>query len=205
MSSACDTCDAPRASLKCDHCHLFRFCSEECSNELAEEHHAVCYDAKSCDMEYLGSLLDAIGLDPMASNHEDAHECIAEHLATHDFTPAALELIERRVKRVRKPKKPRKSRTKTVNKAKRKARVQTRRANRRPRRQRGTPKSTVTVVRPTRVAPPPQQKVVVVQPYGRQPMVVPPSSTTTVVVAPKSVPTRGNQRVVTPQEADDSE
>lgn len=80
----CSTCGAPTAPLVCSVCEDFAFCSYECSDEIAAEHHLVCYDKEL----HVEPLLVALGL-PL-SGGVDAIEAYLEH---SDLTPAALEAI----------------------------------------------------------------------------------------------------------------
>ena len=46
----CHVCSSPEVRFKCGMCGAWEFCSEQCAHDVAQEHLAVCYDAKSDDL-----------------------------------------------------------------------------------------------------------------------------------------------------------
>lgn len=127
----CDNCDNPTITLSCAHCNDFYFCSNECSDALAKEHHAVCYNTLHDDVDHLNTLMLLCGL-PMIEHEVEtendftrlAHEAIEEYLIENDFTLEALQFIEAGAFHPRRPsRRPRIKKPKKVKKPKKKKKV----------------------------------------------------------------------------------
>ena len=80
--------------LECGKCQSFRFCDQQCSDAIAEDHKRVCYNVHSTDPHYLNRQLDAISIDEEYSELDELQDILEDEVHDSIDLEIAQQLIE---------------------------------------------------------------------------------------------------------------